>query len=267
MDAGNLNSGSPLLQLSCRRALAHAIDLDRLAEERYAGLSRPANGPFPPGSIGHLEDTGYPAYDLDAAAAEFETCKADHGTVPVEFTYNTTNDAFNVETNELIASMWTEAFGDEVNVSITPIEQGQYIGLALAGVFQAQGWRNHAGVDPTEQWYWWNSATASPIAPDVPELALNFGRFQDAAMDEAFNTIRQNPDPAARQEAAEEVNRLFGENVWNFWTVWTLWGVIANPRVQNITNLEYPEGGQVFPVIAGKHHLTQIWCSDGDCQG
>ena len=268
MDAGDLNSGSPILQLSCRKALAHAIDQQRVADERWAGIATVANGPFPPGSIGYLEDTGYPTFDLDAAATEWEQCKEDHGTVPVEFTFNTTNDAFNVETNELTASMWSEAFGDEIDVSITPIEQGQYIGLALAGTFEAQGWRNHAGVDPTEQWYWWNAATASPIAPDVPELALNFGRFQDPAMDEAFVTIRQSGDPAERQAAAEEVNRLFAENVWNFWYVWTVWGIMANPRIQDITELQITEGGSLTkPVIAGKHHLTQIWCLEGDCQG
>ncbi len=267
MDPGDLNSSSPILQLSCRRALAHAIDLERYVAERGAGIVAPANGPFPPGSIGYLEDSGYPAYDLDAAAAEWETCKTDHGTVPVAFSFNTTNDAFNVESNELVASMWRDAFGDEIDVSITPIEQGQYIGLALAGAFQAQGWRNHAGVDPSEQWYWWNSATASPIDPSIPELALNFGRFQDAEMDAQFAIIRQNPDPAARKAATEEVNRLFGKNVWNFWTYWTLWGIIANPRVQNITDLEIPDHGLAKPVIAGKHHLTQIWCLDGDCKG
>jgi len=268
MDPNDLNATNPMVHLSCRRALAHAIDRQRVADERGAGIVAPANGPFPPGSIGHLEDSGYPAFDLELAATEWESCKADFGTTPVAFSFNTTNDAFNVETNELVAAMWTEAFGDEVDVSIAPIEQGQYIGLALAGVFQVQGWRNHAGVDPTEQWYWWNSATASPIDPEVPELALNFGRFQDAAMDEQFTIIRQNPDPAARKAAAEEVNRLFGENVWNFWTTWTLWGIVANPRVQNITNLELPDGaGPTFPVIAGKHHVTQMWCTDGDCQG
>ncbi|MGF1598657.1 MAG: ABC transporter substrate-binding protein [Acidimicrobiales bacterium] len=267
MDPGDLNSSNPLIHLSCRRALAHAIDQERVAAERWAGIAAVANGPFPPGSIGYLEDSGYPTFDLEAAATEWETCKEDHGTVPVAFSFNTTNDAFNVETNELTASLWTDAFGDEVDVSITPIEQGQYIGLALAGTFQAQGWRNHAGVDPTEQWYWWNSATASPIAPDVPELALNFGRFQDPEMDAAFEIIRQNPDPAARQEAAETVNRLFGENVWNFWYVWTVWGIVANPRVQNITNLVIPDHGESFPVIAGKHHLAQMWCQEGDCQG
>ena len=267
MDPGDLNSSSPLLQLSCRRALAHAIDQERVAEERWAGIATVANGPFPPGSIGYLEDTGYPTFDLDAAAENWEQCKTDHGTVPVAFSFNTTNDAFNVETNELTASMWRDAFGDEIDVSITPIEQGQYIGLALAGTFQAQGWRNHAGVDPTEQWFWWNQATASPIDPSVPELALNFGRFQDPEMDEQFTIIRQNPDPAARQAAAERVNQLFAENVWNFWYVWTLWGIIANPRVQNITGLDIPDHGPAMPVIAGKHHLEQIWCTEGNCQG
>lgn len=272
MDPTGQNAVNPMVHLSCRKSLAQALDLDRLVESRYAGIVTPANGPFPPGSVGYLEDSGYPKFDLEAAAESFEQCKTDHGTVPVGFAFNTTNDAFNVETNELIAAMWTEAFGEEIQVGITPIEQGVYIDLALAGAFQAQGWRNHAGVDPTEQWYWWSSATASPIDPSVPELALNFGRFQDPAMDQAFGIIRQNPDQAARVEAAEQVNRQFAENVWNIWTVWTLWGIVANPRVQDITSLNMPDGSATKPVIAGKHHLSQIWCEAddsgaGNCQG
>ena len=70
-----------------------------------------------------------------------------------------------METNELVASMWKDAFGDEVDVSIEPIEQGQYIGLALAGAFQVQGWRNHAGVDPTEQWYLVELGDGEPHRP------------------------------------------------------------------------------------------------------
>ncbi len=267
MDPLGLNSTSPLVHLSCRKSLAHALDRDRVAAERGAGIVLPANGPYPPGSAGHLADSGYPDFDLDAAATEWEQCKTDHGSLPITFSYNTTNDAFNVETNELIASMWRDAFGDEIDVSITPVEQGQYIGLALAGAFQAQGWRNHGGIHPAEQWFWWNQATASPVDPGVPELALNFGRFQDPEMDAQFVTIRQDPDPAAQQAAAEEVNRLFGKNVWNLWTNWTLWGVISSPRIQNITNLQIPGHGFVTPVIGGRHQLSQIWCLDGNCQG
>ena len=61
------NADSPLLHLSCRKALAHAIDYERYNEERNAGLATIANGPFPPGSIGYLEDTGYPTFDRGRA--------------------------------------------------------------------------------------------------------------------------------------------------------------------------------------------------------
>ena len=268
MDPRGMNGPNPLVHLSCRKALAHAVDAERFVQERHQGLVAVANGPFAPGSMGYLEDTGYPAFDIDAARSSFEECKADSGQNPVTFSFNSTNDAFNVESNEFIVAMWKEAFGDELAVTIAPIEQGQYINLALAGLFQMQGWRNHGGVDPSEQWYWWSSATASPVDPTVPELALNFGRFQDPAIDAALQVIRHNPDPTARREAAEEISRAFGRNVWNHWVYWTLWGVIANNRVQNITDLPIPDNDEgTFPVIAGKHHLGQIWCLDGNCQG
>ncbi|MGD9754903.1 MAG: hypothetical protein AB7W59_28265 [Acidimicrobiia bacterium] len=43
--------------------------------------------------------------------------------------------------------------------------------------------------------------------------------------------------------------------------------MIANPRVQEITNMPLPDGGTAQPIIAGKHYLAQIWCTDGNCEG
>ena len=104
--------------------------------------------------------------------------------------------------------MWTEAFGDQVNVTITPIEQGQYIGLALVGDFEALGWRSHFGADPDAQRKWWQSAGASPIGV----LALNFGRFKDPVIDEAFDTIltiptQQPARPPPRTSTGSSANR------------------------------------------------------------
>ena len=211
-------------QPAAQRALPPGAGLrpstvDRYIEERDAGLSLKANGPFGPGVLGYLEDTGYPQYDPDAALEEFETCKTELGVDTIEFTFNTTNDPFNVESNTLIISMWQEVFGDEIQATITPIEQGQYIGLALTGTFNAFGWRNHGGIDPATQAYWWASTSSAPIG----ELALNFGRFKDPDMDALFETIKGDPDPAARQAAAEDVNRIFGEQVYNLWLGWALW--------------------------------------------
>ena len=263
LDPEGKNASSPLLNLDCRKALAHAIDRDRWAQERGGGLQRAANGPFPPGSVGYLEDNGYPEFDIEKAKASMDTCLAALNTDHIDFSFNTTNDPFNVESNSLIVSMWKDAFGDKVTTQITPIEQGQYIGLALTGTFQAFGWRNHGGLDPDQQRLWWASTSAVPIG----SLALNFGRFQDPEMDAQLDIIKSNPDPAARKAAAEEVNRIFGAKVYNWWQAWAVWGIISQPYVHGVQANVLPDGTKgIGLAFAGRHKLNQIWCDDGKCE-
>jgi len=263
VDPEGKNANSPLLNVHCRRALAHAMDRDRMAKDRGAGLVSPANGPFPPGSIGYLADNGYPAFDLDKAHQEMTQCLSELGTDHIEFTFNTTNDPFNVETGGLVQSMWADAFGDQVRATITPIEQGQYIGLALNGTFNAQQWRSHSGLDPDQQRLWWQKASVSPIG----KLALNFGRFKDDVIDGALQTIKSNPDPAARKAAAETINRRFGEQVYNWWWSWTLWGVATQPYVNGIERNVLPDGTKgIGLAFAGRHQVNEIWCDKGACE-
>jgi peptide/nickel transport system substrate-binding protein len=263
IDPTGANAASPLLNVHCRRALAHAIDTKRMTEERGAGLVLPANGPFPPGSIGYLEDNGYPKFDVDKANQEMDQCLSEVGTDHLQFTFNTTNDPFNVETGGLVQSMWGDAFGDKVQVTITPIEQGQYIGLALNGNFNVQQWRNHNGLDPDQQRTWWQKASVSPIG----KLALNFGRFQDDVIDGALQTIKSNGDPAVRKAAAETINKRFGEQVYNWWWSWTLWGVATQPYVNGIENNILPDGTKgIGLAFAGRHQINEIWCDNGKCE-
>ena len=202
-------------------------------------------------------------YDPDAALEEFDQCLADLGTDRVEFTFNTTNDPFNVETNSLVISMWNDVFGDQLEATITPIEQGQYIGLALVGTFNAFGWRNHGGIDPATQAYWWQSTSSAPIGT----LALNFGRFVNPEIDELFQTIKGNPDPAIRKEATERVNQIFGEEVYNLWTTWALWAVIEAPYVNGLETNTLLDGGEgVGLAFSGRHQMNQIWCDEGVCE-
>jgi peptide/nickel transport system substrate-binding protein len=262
-DPAGANADSPLLNVHCRRALAYAMDRDRLMDEREAGLTLKATGPFGPGMLGYLEDSGYPDYDPDAAQEEMDTCLSELGQDSIEFSFNTTNDPFNVESNTLVVSMWRDVFGDQVDVSISPIEQGQYIGLALTGNYQAFGWRNHGGIDPDTQRYWWHSASSSPIG----ELALNFGRFKDDDMDAALTTLQTDPDPDTRQEAAETVNRIFGEQVYNLWTSWALWAIIEHPYVNGLESNVLPDGGDgVGLAFSGRHQTNQLWCDEGRCE-
>jgi peptide/nickel transport system substrate-binding protein len=240
LDPHGANADNPLTTLSCRRALALATDRQAWVDDREAGLTKVANGPFPPGSIGYLKDTGFPEYDVEQARAEMDKCL-----------------------NELTISMWKDAFGDKVNVAITPIEQGQYIGLALTGAFDALAARNHQGTDPDSQLLWWISASAAPIG----QLALNPGRISDPVIDENLLTVRTNPDPDARREAAEAVNRRFGEQVYNLWYSWTAWSVISSRSVNAVYPKELQGGATPIAMVGPIHPTAQIWCDGGHCGG
>ncbi len=252
MDPTAVNVGNPLLHESCRRALAHATDVERVAEQRGSGVTDPANGPFPPGSIGHTEDSGYPQFDLGLAAESFQRCQLDVGSEVISFELSMPNEPFVIETYQLIASMWGDAFGDQIDVSFVPIDLARYGAAALTGSFDAMAWNNHGGTDPDLQFLWWYSGTASPIG----SLALNFGRFQDPVIDENLVIQRQVADSDLRRTAAEAINRAFGEHVWNLWLTWTTWGIIANDQVRDPA----PRS-----LVAGRHEIAQIWCEGGVC--
>ena len=240
LDPEGVNVSNPLLDLRVRRALAHAMDRQRVADERGAGIVPVANGPFSPGQPGYLDDNGFPEFDVAAAQALMTEYVNDpersDGAAPgdpIVFEFNTTNDAFNVETNQLVAAMWQEAFGDDIDVTITPIEQGSYVSLAVVGDYQVQGWRQHGGTDHDTQLRFWTSPTVQPIGTPT----FNFGRFHDPDLDALADLSRKTVDQAERIEIFEDMNRLFGERVYILPTVWTLWGIIADPSVQDIAPL------------------------------
>jgi peptide/nickel transport system substrate-binding protein len=269
LDPDGANATNPNVDVRVRRALAHAMDRQRIADERGAGIVQVANGPFAPGQPGFLEDNGYPEYDPDAGLELLEEYvndpeRSDGKAVgdPISFAFNTTNDPFNVETNQLVVSMWEEAFGDLVDITVTPIEQGQYVQLGVNGTYEVQGWRQHGGTDHDTQLRFWVSSTAAPIGSPT----FNFGRFAFPELDELAAASRIETDQAKRIEIFEDMNRMFGENVYYYPTVYTLWGIIAGDYVQDIAPLPLPDGGETFPVISGAHAVTQVWCTEGVCE-
>jgi peptide/nickel transport system substrate-binding protein len=211
-----------------------------------------ANGPFPPGSIGYLEDTGYPTYDPEEAARIIEEYEAENE--PIQIDFSTTTDPEGLETNQVIQGYW-EAAGVEANLN--QVEQGQYILDAAFGEFEVFAWRNHGGFDPDQQNVWWHSDSSAPKG----QIALNFGRFKDEEIDAALETIRSSSDEAEIQEAAETINRRFGEQVYNIWATWTVWAWGYGNEVHGLRDATLPDGTPVhFPALAlYAHDVGQIW--------
>jgi peptide/nickel transport system substrate-binding protein len=231
---------NPFADIRVRRALAHATNLEALQESRTGGLFPIANGPFPEGRIGYLEDTGMPQYDVEAARALLEEVEAETG-APVEVALKTTTDPFNLTTSEFLQQMWEEA---GFVVTIDQIPQGEFIGQALAGNFQVFTWRNHAGVDPDTQFVWWSSTTTQGIA-------LNFGRIIDDEVDTLLGEIRVSTDEDERRQYAEDLNRRFADQVFNVWTSWGWWAHATQTDVHQAGRLTIPDAPEDVTALIG----------------
>ena len=250
--------GTAVSDVRIRQAMAYAFDHVVENQSRNAGIFEIANGPFSPGSIGYLEDTGFPDFDLEQATALVDEYEADTGQ-EAEIAYKTTTDPFNLQTAELYRGFW-EAAG--MTVTLDQIEQGEFITQALIGNFEAFGWRNHGGFDPDTQEVWWTSENAAPAG----EIGLNFGRIDDPVIDENLDIVRASQDPAERQAAAEEINRQFGEQVYNIWTSWVIWAIPYQDRVHGVqTPVVMPDGTESTVTgigFTGAINLQQLWVDD-----
>ncbi len=248
----NVAAEGPLQDVEVRRAVAMAIDQDFRNASRSAGVYELANGPFAPGTLGHVEDNGWPGYDPEAAAAIVEEYEAENG--PIDFSYRTTADPDNALTVELIAQNLADV-GIEVEIDQT--EQGAFIQEAVLGNFEAFTWRNHGGVDPETERVWWHSENADPIGA----IALNFGRFQDEVIDENLQIMRETSDEADRTAAAEAINRRFAEQVYDIWGDWIFWVMAYQNDVHGVqTPIVLPDGTPSYVQASGGNiNLIPVW--------
>ena len=236
------NSRPPYDNAEFRRALAQCTDRQTFNTIRWDGQV-PSTGPFSPGTPGYLEDSGFPAYDVGAGSATI----ARLGISDVEI--GTTIDPANLLNVELIAAMWREC---GLDVSITQVDQAEFITNAVFGLFTAFLWRQHPSYDIAGERIWWHSKFGQGIA-------LNFGRINNPRIDAALDEARDTNDPDERRELAEEINRAFADEANYIWFYHSNWLVATHDHVHGIDALTLPEGGEHVKVMEGRAFLAETW--------
>jgi peptide/nickel transport system substrate-binding protein len=246
--------GSPFNNAHARKAVQLAVDRETVNHVRGKDIPKIASGPFAPGAIGFLEDTGFPKFNLEEAKKEVAAYTAETGK-PLEFTYGGTTDPEGIETQNFIKGM-LEAAG--MKVSTYTVEQTQYISVAIARNYQMYGWRNYPGSDPDSLFNWWHcgNSEAAPLPCDNP---VNFGAFNDPQISDDQAKGRAETDPAKRAALYEDLNRQFAKQGYNDWISWTVWAVPTATNVHGIVGPDLPDGSKPFPGYAAGLPVSGIF--------
>lgn len=235
----------PLADPATRAAIAQAIDRERLNEESNKGFATIADGPFAPQVLGHLDDPGFPRYDLGAAKAHVEDLEAAGKNTTLRLLTSTGPAAIRtavLEKQMLEAAGWTIVLEAE--------SQADLIGRAISGDFDLAAFRNQPGDDPDSNYHWWQGGS-NPV---------NFGRFDDEVIDENLLVGRTSPDRDMRREAYETINRRFAEQVYNVYLWYSPWAVAEAANIHGILGPDLPDGaGPPAPRLVTGHALHGIW--------
>jgi peptide/nickel transport system substrate-binding protein len=239
------SSVAPLNDRDTRLAIAHAIDRKALNDQSNKGFPQVADGPFAPTVLGHLDDPGFPSYDLEAAKAQVAAMKK--AKKDTSLSLLTSAGPVAVRQAELEKGM-LEAAGFDVTLEIET--EADLIKRVIGGDYELAAFRNQPGEDPDMDYIWW-------YGQDNP---VNFGRFNDPVINKNLDIGRTNPDRTTRRKAYEAINEEFAKQVWNVWLWHSPWAVAEASNVHGILGPDLPgDAGPPSSRLVTGHSLLGVW--------
>ena len=246
---------APLDDLRVRQALAYATDVHQLITTVGQGLSQQADGPYLRGSPWY-SPSGYPLKpDVAKAKSLLAAYKAEHHiTGDLKFTLACTPTTSNNQSMQLLKAQWAKV---GVDVTRKTEEQATYINDALLGKYQANCWTYLGSKDPDIDAIWMFSTNANPPG----QLALNFPRVKDPAIDAAYLAARATDDQAKRSAEYAKVWKRLAADVPYIWTTHLHNGLIFRNSVHGVSDFTLPDGTKP-PALKGSSSvapLLNVW--------
>ncbi len=212
-----------------RQAVAYATDTATYIDEMGKGVYTSANGPYAPGQLGYVEDTGYPAFDLQKAKDLVAQYTAQTGK-PLAFIYNGISNVDDARGQQLLKTMW-DAAGMQVTLQSSK-QEDQIISVVL-GQYQAADFRNFSEPDPDADYIWF---TKIGVGGDGDVIALNMPRYVNPAIDQALNAARATTDAAERDRQYQVVSRSLSEGTPYIWLARVDWMIASTSRVHGYSS-------------------------------
>jgi len=258
---------APFNNAKFRQAVGYAVDQAKSNQIVNNSISPIAHGPFSPGSPAYDDNTGFPKQDVAKAKQMIADLKAQG--VPTDVVISVTPDPATVQLGTL-AQETLNAVG--INATVKQIEQSALINNAISGDFQMIGWRNHAGVDPGEQYVWWygkgNPVNFAGFDDPVINCLLDVGRSAAdlqgclknpilVAEDPALSSI----DPTNRPSVYKELNLWFAKQAYDIWGAYSPWTIATQSNVHGIFGPKLPDGTDPWDALPNGNPALGMWVS------
>jgi len=197
--AFNLND--PLFSdLRVRKAIAHAIDRERIIRYLWREQARPATGVIPPGNWSYAEDVMTYAYDPGLARALLR----ETGREKLSFTFRTSTD----ETSRLLATVFQQQLKEVgIEMHIQSNEPATFSADIERGNFQAYSRRWIGGNNDPDIF---NLIFHSEMTP--PDGA-NRGFYANAEVDRLIEVGRRETDVEKRKAAYRRIQQIVAEEL------------------------------------------------------
>lgn len=234
----------PFDDKNARMAVITGLDMETFNDTVNLGLAQIANGPFAPGNIGYLEDTGYPTYDAEAAKKYVAAYEAETGQ-KLKFSVIAPPDPEVVAAMALVQDM-AKRIG--VTVTLDQMEVAAMVSTAVAGKYEAMAFANFPGGDPDDNRVWWYGS--SPV---------NLSRFDDPEINRLLDEGRATADDDQRQRIYGDINRRFASEGYMVWLTWSVSNVVTAADVHGVFGPRLPNGDEPSPSLVVGHSMAGMW--------
>lgn len=175
-----------------RRAIAHAVDRERIIAALYFGLARPAATLLAPGNWAQAAEVARYPHDPALAARLLDEAGFPPRPDGYRFalSYKTSTDRQGIEMADLVAEDLAVV---GIRVERRSFEWGTFYGDIKAGNFQLYSLRWVGVTDPDQLYYIFHSAS-------VPPAGANRGRYANPEVDRLLEASRRETDPLRRRQ-------------------------------------------------------------------
>ncbi len=222
----------PLDDVRVRQAISHAIDRDFVLRRLWFGVGKPATSPVASTTRFYDPASKLPAYDPKAAAALLDAAGLKPDSRGIRFSIKHLTLPYGEVWTRLAEYLRTALKAVGIEVTLESTDAGAWAQRVAAWEYDTTVNFLYQYGDPTlgvERTY---------VSTNIKKLLFtNTGGYQNEKVDALFTEGRTAADPAVRQRAFADVQKLLTQEIPQVWILEMAFPTITDRKLRNVIQL------------------------------